>query len=146
MREGDSFGGKLHHEPPGWVGPGAIFHIRIRCAVDNPVALTQPELAAAILASARLYHEAGRWHALVMLLMPDHLHALLSFAIGQDMSRVLGDWKRFQAARHGVRWQSNYFDHRVRDDEQLRLKHFYILNNPVAKGLCEKPEDWPWKF
>jgi putative transposase len=79
--------------------------------------------------------------------MPDHLHALLSFARDQSMSGVIGDWKRFHTHEHGVRWQEGYFDHRLRSDErgeQLSAKMNYIRRNPVAAGLCDKAEDWPW--
>jgi hypothetical protein len=46
-----------------------------------------------------------------------------------------------------VTWQEGYFDHRLRDDErgeQLSMKIDYIRENPVAAGLCERSEDWPW--
>ena len=79
--------------------------------------------------------------------MPDHLHALLSFARDQSMSRVIGDWKRFHARTNGVTWQEGYFDHRLRSDEsgeQLSAKMNYMRRNPVAAGLCDKAKDWPW--
>ena len=63
------------------------------------------------------------------------------------MSRVIGDWKHFQARNHGVKWQEGYFDHRLRDDErgeELSIKMDYIRENPVAAGLCARSEDWPW--
>ena len=79
--------------------------------------------------------------------MLDHLHALLSFSYDDSMSRIIGEWKHFQARRHGIAWQEGYFDHRLRDDErgeQLAAKMDYIRQNPVAAGLCAKAEDWPW--
>jgi len=71
--------------------------------------------------------------------MPDHLHALLSFARDQTMSGVIGDWKHFHARKHGIMWQEGYFDHRLRNDErgeQLSAKMHYIRQNPVVDGLC----------
>jgi putative transposase len=68
---------RLHHEIPNWVEPGALFHVRI--ALDRPVqqrSLTDPQLAPAILESARFYEARQRWHIKIFLLMPDHLHAL----------------------------------------------------------------------
>jgi len=79
--------------------------------------------------------------------MPDHLHAILSFARDQSMSDVIRDWKRFHARMNHVFWQEGYFDHRLRGDErcaQLTAKTNYIRQNPVAAGLCAKAEDWPW--
>ena len=104
-------------------------------------------LAQALLDSARFYESKQRWYITLFLLMPDHIHALLSFASGQTMSRIIGDWKHFQTRKHNIMWQEGYFDHRLRDDErgeQLSAKMSYIRQNPVAAGLCAKAEDWPW--
>jgi REP element-mobilizing transposase RayT len=140
------FGGKLHHEIPHWVEPEALFHIRIRCAADTPAPLTEPALAAALLDSVRFYEAREIWHTVIFLLMPDHLHAMLAFGRERAMSHVIGDWKRFCTLKHGVKWQENYFDHRLRNREQVEAKFHYILNNPAAKGLCDQPESWPWKI
>ena len=145
-QSGGDFGGRLHHEVPSWVDPGAVFHIRIRCEKENTPPLTDAKLAAALLDSVRFYQARQVWHATVFLLMPDHLHALLSFPRDKSMSRVIGEWKHFHAVKNGVRWQENYFDHRLRGEDQIEFKYQYILNNPVAKGHCKKPEEWPWKL
>jgi putative transposase len=139
---------RLHHTVPHWVEPGALFHVRI--ALDREKerrALTDPTLAQAILASAKFYEVRLRWHITLFLLMPDHLHALLSFARDLSMSEVIRDWKRFHARINHIIWQEGYFDHRLRADErgmQLTLKMNYIRQNPVAAGLCARPKDWPW--
>jgi REP element-mobilizing transposase RayT len=140
------FGGKLYHDVPGWVPVDAVFHLRIRCAPDNPHPLTDAWLAPKLLDGARRYAAAGRWHVLSFLLMPDHLHALVCFPPEELMTRVVADWKRYHARVHGIRWQPGYFDHRVRPGEQLALKHGYIVNNPVAKGLCVHADDWPHRY
>jgi putative transposase len=142
------FASKLHHKVPHWVESGALFHIRI--AIDREKEqspLTAAPLAKALLDSARLYEVKQRWHITLFLLMPDHLHALLSFAKDQWMSRIVGDWKHFQTRKHGIIWQEGYFDHRLRADErgdQLSAKMDYIRQNPVAANLCVKADDWPW--
>jgi putative transposase len=97
--------------------------------------------------SAKFYEARARWHITLFLLMPDHLHALLSFARDQSMSDVIGAWKRFHARTNHVLWQEGYFDHRLRADErgtQLLAKMNYVRQNPVAAGLCAKAEAWPW--
>jgi hypothetical protein len=94
-----------------------------------------------LLNSARFYEAKQRWHITLFLLMPDHLHALLSFASDQSISKIVGHWKHFQSRKHGIIWQEGYFDHRLRDDErgeQLSAKMNYIRHNPVAAGLCTK--------
>ena len=140
------FGRKLHRSIPPWVEPGAVFHIRIRCAPTNDMSLIHDEIGRALLDSVQLYTDQQLWFPAVWLLMPDHVHALVSFAPDKPMSQIVGDWKRWQSKKHGVQWQENFFDHRIRDDEQLEEKFWYIRNNPVVKGLCAEPEDWPWFF
>ena len=142
------FPSKLHHGVPHWVEPGALFHIRValdRAKDQQP--LTSPPLAQKLLESARFYEAKQRWHITLFLLMPDHLHALLSFAIDQSMSSAVGDWKHFHTRKHRIVWHEGFFDHRLRDDErgeQLSAKMNYIRQNPVVAGLCANAADWPW--
>jgi hypothetical protein len=41
-------------------------------------------------------------------------------------------------------WQDEFFDHVLRGDESLRETIDYIRQNPVRKGLVDKPEDYQW--
>jgi REP element-mobilizing transposase RayT len=139
---------RLHHKVPHWVEPGALFHVRV--AVDREKAqkpLTDSLLAQAMLDSAKFYEAKMRWHITIFLLMPDHLHALVSFGRDTSMSEVIKGWKRFHTRANHVMWQEGYFDHRLRADErgtQLSAKLNYIRQNPVPAGLCARAEDWPW--
>src|SRR5438477_9700188 len=88
------FPSKLHHEVPHWVDAGALFHIRIALdRMKKQKMLIEPELAPKLLESATFYHEQQRWHITLFLLMPDHLHALLSFARNESVvgSSVIGN-------------------------------------------------------
>lgn len=137
---------RLFHKVPSWVEDGSVFHIRIRCAVENTAVLTSEHVAGLLLESISVYQEKHRWFAHLFLLMPDHIHALLSFPKHEVMSKVVGDWKRFRHKQLGIRWQDNFFDHRIRDANEYLEKATYIRRNPVAKGLCSQPEDWRWVF
>src|SRR5207253_5932306 len=101
-----------------------------------PQRITHQAVGYPLLASALHHHPTLRWACRLILLMPDHLHALLQFPAPSDMSCVIGDWKRFTARKPGISWQTNYFDHRIRDRHGLQEKYIYIRRNPVAKGLC----------
>jgi REP element-mobilizing transposase RayT len=142
------FPSKLHHEVPHWVEAGSLFHICIALDREHEQRpLTDTSLAPALLESVRFYEKAQRWHITLFFLMPDHLHALVSFAKDEAMSKVIGDWKHFHSRKHNIVWQEGYFDHRLRDDErgeQLTAKVDYIRRNPVVAGLCIRAEDWPW--
>jgi putative transposase len=60
------------------------------------------------------------------------------------MSRVVGEWKHYTSRVAGIKWQANFFDHRIRSRFGLAEKNAYILRNPVVKGLCAAESDWPW--
>jgi len=133
---------------PHWLEPGTLFHIRIRLDREKQQrTLVDPSLAQALLDSARFYESTMRRHITLFLLMPDHVHAVLSFPRDKSMSEVIRDWKRFHTRTHHVMWQEGYFDHRLRSDErgtQVSAKLNYSRENPVAAGFCARAEDWPW--
>jgi len=140
------FGGRLFHEMPSRVQDDAIYHIRVRCATGS-APLTQPDIAGRLLDSVKLYQAKERWWVHLFLLMPDHWHALLSFGLEREMSKTIGDWKRWHTRHSGIVWQENYFDHRVRNHlAEWDAKSDYIRNNPVVAGLCERAEKWPWQW
>lgn len=142
--EPPEFPQRLYHVVPAWVKAGSCFHIRLRVDPIFSQPLTRSEIAEALLAAARFYHERQRWHCRLFLLMPDHIHALLMFPIETHMSRVIGEWKHYATRQWGIDWQTNFFDHRIRNAPGLAEKHAYIRRNPVVKGLCQREEDWPW--
>ena len=134
---------KLHHIVPSWVADGAVFHIRGSVSAEQRQSLTEARLAKALLQSAVYYHNIGRWYCHLFLLMPDHWHSLMSFPADSKMSAVIGRWKAWQHHTLGIGWQINFFDHRIRNNLEYELKAAYIRQNPVVKGLCSNPADWP---
>ncbi len=83
-------------------------------------------------------------------LRPDHLHLLIS-GKGEttDCLRFMSVFKQHSAhafrARTGERlWQPRYYDHILRDSERWEAVGWYIWMNPVRKGLCTRPDDWPF--
>ena len=139
---------KLPHEVPPWVADGAVFFISVNCAPRGTDSLCRSSVASLIAESFRFRHERGDWFVHLLLLMPDHLHALMSFSQEQSMRSVMAKWKEFTAKKTGVRWQRDFFDHRLRADESYVEKAHYIRMNPVRKGLASQPEQWPyiWEF
>jgi len=89
---------------------------------------------------------AGHWNAPLLVLMPDHLHLLASFPVDKSMKRVVADWKRYTARSLGISWQRDFFDHRLRSDEEVSEKWHYVLINPVRGGLVETAEDWEYTW
>jgi REP element-mobilizing transposase RayT len=139
-----AYPGRLHHTVPTWVKAGVLFHIRIRAAPEQTSVLTGSNLVHELLIAARRYHELGHWWCKLFLIMPDHVHAMLAFPPESGISMTLRDWKRGTARFQSVQWQTNYFDHRIRNNTEANETWSYIRRNPVEKGLCLTEEDWPY--
>jgi putative transposase len=88
------------------------------------------------------------------VVMPEHVHLLLCEPAGEVLSKAVQMLKSkvsIQARKEGKRaageqpfWQTRYFDHNVRNYEGFVTQLRYIHRNPVKRGLCVRPEDWPW--
>jgi putative transposase len=137
---------RLYHSTPSWVdSSSARFFITICCIPRGREQLTLPDTASALFESVAFGQARGDWYFRLFLLMPDHCHAIASFADHDtSMSKRITDWKRLTARKLGVKWQRGFFDHRLRDDRALDEKANYIRMNPVRAGLCEAPKDWPY--
>jgi putative transposase len=93
-------------------------------------------------------------HVYGYVVMPEHVHLLLSEPEKGPHSlavQILKSKVSIQAWQEGKRtagespfWQTRYFDHNVRNSSGFVTQLRYIHRNPVKRGLCVKPEDWPW--
>ena len=87
-------------------------------------------------------------HVYGYVIMPEHVHLLLSEPKRTTLAEALKSLKQ-GVARHLLAegehfWQKRYYDFNIRNDRQFVEKLRYMHRNPVERGLCEKPEDWPW--
>ena len=133
---------KLPHGTPPWVRADAIFFITICCALRGTNQLCVESVAAMIWESITFRQNRGDWFVHLWLLMPDHLHALVSFPQELNPTKIISNWKEIIAKKTGVKWQRDFFDHRLRSDESHEEKANYIRQNPVRKGLVANAEDW----
>src|SRR5919198_4767590 len=136
---------KLPHERPLWLRPeDEIFFITVCCEPRSKNQLCYPKIARAIFDSVEFRNRKRVWYARLVCLMPDHLHALVSFPYECPMKQIIADWKRFLATELQIEWQRDFFDHRLRKEESYREKANYILANPVRAGLMTSSEEWPY--
>jgi REP element-mobilizing transposase RayT len=78
------------------------------------------------------------------VVMPNHVHVVVTPYGGWRLSRIIESWKKFSArkinesmGRTGPLWQREYFDHIVRNINELERINVYIERNPVRsrRGL-----------
>jgi putative transposase len=125
---------------------GAIYFITICCQRRGWNQLCHDETPTVLVNAARIYQERARWNLNLLLLMPDHLHALIGIDGQTSLAQLIRDYKRITANIAGLRWQRNFFDHRLRHDESLADKFAYICQNPVRAGLVRIEYNWPYIF
>lgn len=118
------------------------------------------------------YREKYKFLLLGYVIMPEHVHFLLyTFPDLGKISDIMRDWKwstafdikeqclkddrdklldefRLNAkrsGRHGYQiWMPRFDDVLIYSKEQYEIKLNYIHNNPVKRGLVDKPEDWKY--
>ncbi len=83
-----------------------------------------------------------------VVILPDHLHCLWQLPEGD--SDYSNRWKMLKGyvTRHlpgvdGTVWQPRYWEHLIRDADDLQRHLDYIHFNPVKHGLTEDPAAWP---
>jgi putative transposase len=139
---------RLPHEIPLWVDPHKeIYFITTNCQPRYKNQLARPEIAQRIFETIQHRQEKFLWWPYLFLLMPDHVHALLSFPPSdKKVGKIISKWKEWTAKTIGIEWQEGFFEHRMRSEESRREKADYILANPIRAGLVARPEDWPFVY
>lgn len=105
----------------------------------------------------RTTQAAQPFHVDAIVILPEHLHAIWTLPPGDaDFSdrwrKIKGAFTR-KASEAGATlardsrseydlWQRRFWEHTVRDDDDLRRCTDYIHYNPVKHGWATSPADW----
>lgn len=108
----------------------------------------------------RAARAARPFHLLAIVVLPDHLHCVSRLPDGDadnanrwaqiksGFSRALPIYERRSSRRiaHQERgiWQRRYWEHLVRDDDDLRRVVDDVHINPVKHGDVARAADWPY--
>ncbi len=108
--------------------------------------LRRPDIAR-VAANALQHFDRDRYCLLAWCVMPNHVHAVVQPLKGHTLPEILKSWKGFigkEASRllglHGEFWQPEYYDHLIRDSDDLAHAIRYVEKNPAKAGLLA----WPW--
>ncbi|MDB6003995.1 MAG: type site-specific deoxyribonuclease, HsdR family [Prosthecobacter sp.] len=95
-----------------------------------------------IVTGALQFFEAKRYHLHSWVIMPNHVHVLMSLHEAEQLNKVLSSWKSYTANRlnellhlSGPFWQEDYFDRLVRDADHFVRCVRYIRRNPLKAHL-----------
>ncbi len=91
------------------------------------------------------YREQGKYLLHDFVIMPDHVHALITPTDAISLERAVQFIKggfSFRLKSSLPVWQASFTNHRIRDDEDLERHREYIWSNPVRARLVAKAEDY----
>ena len=122
-----------------------------KCWLEEPV-------IGEMVSEALMHFDGERYWLHAWVVMPNHVHAVVTPQKSHTLSQILQSWKSFtaheaqkvaQASRLQIPegkafWQRESYDHLVRDEADFARVCEYTARNPVEAGLCRKPEEWPY--
>lgn len=79
--------------------------------------------------------------------MPDHLHLLVRLTGKLPVARCIARLKtktRPALLAKGLSWQTNFFEHRLRNDDLVDDVLRYIFLNPYRSGVAKFNVPYPW--
>lgn len=131
---------RRYHTAGNWYFISCVTYLR------HPILTEHADLLTSAIATARtrLEHEV---HACVI--MPDHFHLVVE-SKGADISKVMqrikmgfaANWRRREGVRRGRVWQHRFWDHIIRDQNDLNHHIDYVHYNPVKHGFVLSPFEW----
>ncbi len=131
-----------------YLGRGRFF-VTACCEGRNEI-FRQAEVASAIVRSLREQSERCGFDVHAYCVMPDHVHFLAEGRTDEsDFIRFVKAFKQVTgyACRERVAgrvWQRSFYDHVLRSSDSDEDVAWYIWMNPVRKGLCLEPHEYPF--
>jgi REP element-mobilizing transposase RayT len=106
---------------------------------------------AQIVEDAISFYSGQKYEVDAYVIMPDHIHLLITPFEGFDLDKILFCMKNYSGKSiskvhktKGRFWQPDHFDHIVRNLGYW-IKYFdYIHNNPVKANIVNTPIEYNW--
>ena len=93
------------------------------------------------------YREQKKFLLHEFVIMPDHIHALLTpsdtVSLEHAMQFIKGGFS-YRLDKRGPVWQASFTNHRIRDSADYERCREYIWMNPVRARLVARPEEYPY--
>ena len=94
--------------------------------------------------------ERMAWTCVAFCQMSTHVHLLVdvpdeTLAIGmRDLNREYSCDFNLRHRRSGTFLRKRFGSRRIKDADDLLGTYCYVVLNPVAEGLCLRPDEWRW--
>jgi putative transposase len=126
--------------------PGTLVFLTLVCHRRSPW-LRSPLAKDLLLRLLQLLRAEHGFRLYAWAILDDHVHLLVSDPIG-DTAAWVQRLKLLFVRRHPDRpsrvWQKRYWDHVVRDENDLHRHLDYIHHNPVKHGYARKSSEYTW--
>jgi len=98
--------------------------------------------AANVVVENLTHFDGDRYRLHAWCVMPNHVHVVVEPLGGHQLGEILHSWKSYTAHKigRGQVWQSEYYDHLIRDEADYERCVAYVLSNPEKAGL----QGWKW--
>src|SRR5262249_9546477 len=93
------------------------------------------------------YRDQRKFLLYEFVIMPDHIHLLLTPAKDVSLERAMQFIKggfSYRLDKRGPIWQPSFINHRIRDWADYEYHRDSIWMNPVRAHLSARPEDYPY--
>jgi REP element-mobilizing transposase RayT len=118
-----------------------------------------PERFRSLVLESCLHDNGRRFDLKAAVVMPDHVHVILTPRMDAERMEVCSLAKIMNAikgalahrinkalGRKGRVWQTESFDHVLRSSDNFDAKMQYVLENPVRAGLVTSWQGYPWTW
>jgi REP element-mobilizing transposase RayT len=128
---------------------GQYYHI-ITCTAERRRVYASFQCGREVVRSLRRMQAEGIATSLAFVVMPDHLHWLMTLHDRKNLSVCVGSMKSLATRsmiaknlRRGPVWQQGYMDRAIRREADLLPVARYIVANPLRAGLVEHIGEYP---
>jgi len=94
------------------------------------------------IATLQEYRHAGHYKLHAFVVMPDHVHLLLTpqaITLERAVGLIKGGFSHRMESKFPI-WQRGFTDHRIRDREEFETRREYIHLNPVRARMVDGAE------
>ncbi len=140
---------------------GATYFFTLATFLRRPL-LIEAELITALRDAIKVNRNKHPFDIVAWVVLPDHMHAIWELPINDDdyairwasikreVSKVALDMGRYELTPNQIKrkenglWQRRFWEHRIRDTQDLQNHLDYVHYNPVKHGLVASVKDWSY--